>query len=178
MPVVRSTPATRGWVTQRKGGEGVRAWLALFLGTVLAAASGAQGGSGHCLDPQTCDPYSSSCDQPCYLCLYDYPDYYCPQDQTTWISCGAISDACLTPGCTPRWVEIYRFQTGAKSDCYGFFCFYYHCFLLTERDENSCNINQRFRMRARAIRDQIGWYFGGCGCCDIFGGCWGSCSEN
>lgn len=131
-----------------------------------------------CLEPGVCDPYTTPCSTSCYGCLYDYPDYYCPQNETYSTTCGQAFGACVEDSCTPNWVVQTTTQVGAWSSCWfpNTYCRYYHSFSYYECDSNECNVNPNFYCRTRCESQLKGWYAGSCNCCSIFsnlGGCWG-----
>lgn len=146
--------------------------LALALGLSWATAAEAQ----LCIQPGVCDPYTTPCSTQCDICLYDYPDYSCPQNEITPSTCGQWTNACIDDECTPNWVPQSSTQIGAWKSCWGVGCNYYHSVNIYECDSNECNVNPNYYCRTRCENQQKGWYTGSCDCCSIFsnlGGCWG-----
>jgi hypothetical protein len=157
-----------------------RFWISVALGMVLFLGGTSPSAQAQAMCADICNPHTSQCNQPCYGCLFDYPDGYCPQQDLYYTSCGSWAGACIPENCTPNWVTQSTTQIGAWSSCFLWpACKYYHSFNINECDSNDCNINSNFHCRTRCVNDQKG-YWGGtinaCGCCTVFqhlGGCWG-----
>lgn len=97
----------------------------------------------------SCDPYSSSCEEPCWYCLIDYPDGYCDQFNVAYSNCGDFMGACVT--CTPTWQETSRQNVGTYGSTtwhpFQFGCNHHRVDIVTESDTSECNINSNYWTR-------------------------------
>ncbi|NJL29644.1 MAG: hypothetical protein HC897_18015, partial [Thermoanaerobaculia bacterium] len=154
-----SAMATSGCHLARTAGRA----LVLGLVWIAFASLAAPAQAALCIEPGVCDPYTSACSQECEECLFDYPDYYCPQQYVIPSSCGNLGP-CLEDNCTPDWETQSSTQIGAFSACNIAYCNYYHCFNIYECDNNECNVNSSYWCRNRKDRDKVGWFVGSCSC--------------
>jgi hypothetical protein len=128
----------------------------------------------------SCDPTTASCDETCWYCQGDYPDY-CPQDRVRESTCGDYAGGCIPSNCTPNWQETDRENRGTYGEG-EFWCSYpggciYACThhrvdWVEFTDANQCNTNSAY-WTTYACTDYIdatkGWSSHQQDCCSGFG---------
>lgn len=111
--------------------------LALPLAVLFALGAEAQGTCSEC------DPYASSCDQPCTRCRGFRVDGGCITEIES--TCGAFAaSACIPDGCTPNFVEVARENRGTYGNGSMFSCSHHAVDWVTREDTNHCNNNSNY----------------------------------
>jgi hypothetical protein len=143
-----------------------RSLLILFSTAALlmfAAAASAQ-------DCDSCDPYSSHCNDYCDRCTH-----YGVDGCTSWsaTTCGddrVLGGNCLANGCTPNFQETARTTQGTYGNGEAASCTHHKVDWVTLTDQNGCNLNSYWWVN-HACEDSIDGSKSGIfpDCCDGYG---------
>lgn len=127
--------------------------LSSALGSLLLATPAARAQ----IQCDECDPQNSYCDDSCWYCVGDFPDY-CPQDRVRSSTCGAYggyTSGCLQ--CAPNFVTQSRTNVGTYGEAqYGvqyiypsgfrpiYACDHHRVDWVQKHDVNQCNTNSAY----------------------------------
>jgi hypothetical protein len=118
-----------------------------------------------------CDPYNSSCDEPCWYCtLPSIDNGYCDQNNVVQSTCGDQglgNPGCVQENCTSNWVvtsEENRGTYGQPENTYHwnpnyimYACSHHRVDWVTEEDTNQCNQNSGYWTRNDCIEYVDAW---------------------
>lgn len=90
-----------------------------------------------------CNPYFSSCDQSCEVCIEFTQDLGCAQWEES--TCGDHLDGCIPSNCTPSWYESARTNVGTYDGNSFSSCTHHKVDSVTRTDANNCNTNSAYR---------------------------------
>jgi hypothetical protein len=114
--------------------------LRILSVTALLVLASAAYGQSECY--QTCDPYNSSCDQYCQVCITFWIEGCLEYGDST---CGQSSAGCIPSTCTPNWQETSRQYRGSYDGRSLNHCNHHVVEWVTVTDQNACNTNSSYR---------------------------------
>ena len=88
-----------------------------------------------------CDPYNSSCSQPCERCLIMGWDGCISYG---WSTCEDAAHACIPDECSPNWVETSRVNKGTYGGSSFMMCTHHVVDEVIVEDLNQCNISSYY----------------------------------
>lgn len=111
----------------------------LYVFSFLVIAAFASTANGECWNE--CNPYFSSCDQYCDVCIQQGIDGCIDWAPST---CGQSSGGCIPSNCTPDWDEVSRVTHGTYDGRSLWGCNHHVVQWVTLTDNNECNVNSYF----------------------------------